>query len=396
MNGNKLMILGAGVYQVPLIRSAQKMGLSTVVVSYPGNYRGFEYADAVEYIDITDMNLVLDAARKHRINGICTSGSDVGVKTIGYVNDTLGLCGLSFDAARIANNKYEMKERFSAHNVRVPLGFRAYSVPEAQQAFFELGENSIFKTVDSSGNRGIIHVLDQSQIPEAFTECMRHTRLDYILVEEFMDGQEIGAEAFIQNGEVLFVLPHGKVLVDTDAPVPIGQYVPVDFSKETLEDIETQVCQGIKALGLNDCAVNVDIMLRDGKAYIIEIGARAGGGACLPESVSLYYGFDHYENIINVALGNPVELSFGIPTPNACQFLISRQGGVMGQMAPDIYTFPGLVDISFDYKPGDDLPVFRNKMDRIGHVIVQASSSATARLLIKEIVKRVEGCIALE
>ena len=52
MNGNKLMILGAGVYQVPLIRSAQKMGLSTVVVSYPGNYRGFEYADAVEYIDI--------------------------------------------------------------------------------------------------------------------------------------------------------------------------------------------------------------------------------------------------------------------------------------------------------------------------------------------------------
>ena len=36
----KLMILGAGIYQVPLIKKAQAMGLETIVVSYPGPYPG--------------------------------------------------------------------------------------------------------------------------------------------------------------------------------------------------------------------------------------------------------------------------------------------------------------------------------------------------------------------
>ena len=34
----KIMILGAGIYQVPLILKAKEMGLYTLVVSYPGPY----------------------------------------------------------------------------------------------------------------------------------------------------------------------------------------------------------------------------------------------------------------------------------------------------------------------------------------------------------------------
>ena len=41
----KIMILGAGIYQVPLILKAKEMGLYTLVVSYPGPYPGFALAD---------------------------------------------------------------------------------------------------------------------------------------------------------------------------------------------------------------------------------------------------------------------------------------------------------------------------------------------------------------
>ena len=34
----KLMIMGAGIYQVPLIRKAREMGIYTIAVSIPGNY----------------------------------------------------------------------------------------------------------------------------------------------------------------------------------------------------------------------------------------------------------------------------------------------------------------------------------------------------------------------
>jgi hypothetical protein len=50
-NKKKIMILGAGVYQVPLIKKAQEMGLSTVVVCTPGKYPGIPLADIFLDID---------------------------------------------------------------------------------------------------------------------------------------------------------------------------------------------------------------------------------------------------------------------------------------------------------------------------------------------------------
>ena len=45
----KLLILGAGTYQVPLIKTARRLGIYTIVSSIHGNYPGFELADKVYY-----------------------------------------------------------------------------------------------------------------------------------------------------------------------------------------------------------------------------------------------------------------------------------------------------------------------------------------------------------
>ena len=108
----KLMILGASIYQVPLIRTARRMGLSTIVASIPGDYPGFSDADKVYFINTTDKEGILQVAKAEGISGICTSGTDVAVATIGYVNEKMGLAGVSEDAAVKACDKYRMKEAF--------------------------------------------------------------------------------------------------------------------------------------------------------------------------------------------------------------------------------------------------------------------------------------------
>lgn len=47
----KIIILGAGVYQVPLIKKAREMGLFVIVVSIAGNYPGFVLADKVYLVN---------------------------------------------------------------------------------------------------------------------------------------------------------------------------------------------------------------------------------------------------------------------------------------------------------------------------------------------------------
>ena len=63
----KLMILGAGIYQVQLIRTAKEMGLYTIVVSIPGHYPGFELADKVYYENTVDLKKFLKLPEKKRL-----------------------------------------------------------------------------------------------------------------------------------------------------------------------------------------------------------------------------------------------------------------------------------------------------------------------------------------
>ena len=59
----KLLILGAGIYQVPLIETAKRMGLETIVASIPGNYPGFALADKVVYENTVDKEAMLALAK---------------------------------------------------------------------------------------------------------------------------------------------------------------------------------------------------------------------------------------------------------------------------------------------------------------------------------------------
>ena len=144
------MILGAGIYQVPLIRTARRMGLYTIVVSIPGDYPGFALADKIYELNTRDKEAILAAAEKEQIDGICTSGTDVAVSTIGYVCEKMHLSGIPCEAAEILTDKAKMKDAFRQGGVSAADGMRVRSAEEAQKAAEQLGYPVVVKRVDSS------------------------------------------------------------------------------------------------------------------------------------------------------------------------------------------------------------------------------------------------------
>ena len=194
----KIMILGAGIYQVPLIETAKRMGLYTIVVSIPGNYPGFALADKVYYENTVDDVKILEIAKEEQIDGIVTTGTDVCVITIGKVCDAMGLSGLSYEAAQIAVDKRLMKTKYEEYHVRTAR-FRNVSFhdPDIKKTVAGLEFPLIFKSVDSSGSRGIIRVDSFEEFAPAIAYVKENTRKDYFLIEEFIEGEEFGAQAFV-------------------------------------------------------------------------------------------------------------------------------------------------------------------------------------------------------
>lgn len=386
----KIMILGAGVYQVPLILKAKEMGLYTIVVSIPGNYPGFGLADQIYYEDTTNYEKVLEIAKSENINGIVTAGTDVAVITVGKVCDEMGLCGLSYEAAQIAADKLLMKEQYEKYGVRTAR-FRKilFKDEQIEEKLAELRAPLIFKAVDSSGSRGIIRVDSPEQFPETISKVKGYTKKDYFIVEEFLEGEEFGAQAFVLDGEVRFILPHGDYVFQGETGVPVGHWVPFELNDNIIEDAKQQLQLAAEAMKLDNCAMNVDFILVDGKTYVLEIGGRSGA-TCLSEMVSTYYQFDYYEKMLEAALGEKPDFSSDGAVPCAAMLLYSDTEGKIASQTDQNPKDDDIIEIQFDHNIGDSVSRFQIGPHRIGHVIVKAASVDQAVKKLDQVINNIE------
>ena len=151
----KQKILGASYSQLHLYKAAADLGIATVAVSTPGDWPGFQLADECSYTDISDPEAVLEAAQKHKINGIATCCLDAGIRSVGYVCEHMGLKGLSAEAGKLCSDKYLMKEAFVRNGVNCARHICIRNREELETAVRTLKFPVILKAVDLMGSRGI-------------------------------------------------------------------------------------------------------------------------------------------------------------------------------------------------------------------------------------------------
>ncbi|MCP1101254.1 phosphoribosylamine-glycine ligase [Aequitasia blattaphilus] len=369
----KIMILGAGIYQVQLIKKVNELGMQSIVCSIPGNYPGFKDAHKSYYVDTRDSDQIIEIASKEKIDGICTSGTDVAVSTIGKVCDALSLCGITYRAAQKATDKKMMKKAFLENGVETAEFRVVSSAAEAEDAFFALNSNVIMKVTDKSGSRGIVQIKEYDKVKETYERLIQETEKDYLVVEEFIKGHEIGIDAIVQNKKVIMMAPHDKITYNyMGTGIPIGHVFPYLSNDVLNSQIHEQVKKVISALELDNCAVNMDVFITDdGQIKIIEAGARAGATG-IPELLSLFYDIDFYKCIIQIALGEKLELEMKPKGFCASRLLFSEFGGVLNNV--EIMKGMDKIKIDLDISKGDRVEAFSNGTCRFGQALICESS----------------------
>ena len=385
------MILGASYSQLPLYEAARHLGVSTVAASTPGDWPGFAVADESVYADITSPEAILKAAQEKEIDGITTCCLDAGVRALGYTCEQMGLIGPSAKSADISNDKFKMKEAFMAGGVRCARHICIHSLEELEEALEKLEFPVVLKAVDLMGSRGIFRCNTREETFFYYNKTMEATRKDYCLVEEFIEGQVLGCEAMIQNGQLLYCLPNNIEAFQSYVPTPIGHSVPYKKQNELGKEVEHQVKLAIRATGLDNCPVNCDLIEKNGKIYVIEITGRAGG-TCLPEMVSIYYGINYYEAIVRLALGMDVQEMFRDKisgTANLSRTLLSDKDGIVKAIHNANKPAADIVDLSFNIVPGDEVHHYTNGRDRLGQVILRGESLAACEKRLEEILSKI-------
>ena len=127
---------------------------------------------------------------------------------------------------------------------------------------------------------------------------------------------------------------------------------------------------------------------------IIEIGGRTGA-TCIPELISMYYGFDFYEKILQNALGWPVQ--FDAEKQGVfcmAKLLMSPVNGVITQIQEKWLKKlreKGVI-VALDFPVGHAVEAMENGTTRIGHVVTEADSVEA----LDNIVRKVYRCIFVD
>ena len=155
----KLLVLAAGLLQVPIIKRAHDMGYYVIAADGNPEAIGLQYADKAICANITSEEDMLLIAKDEHIDGVIHPCSEVSMNVMGRINDELGLAGVSKKQAMQATNKHLMREAFRKGNAPSPISFLAEDAEDAWTRFLNDFDNSaILKPSRNSGSRGIAKV----------------------------------------------------------------------------------------------------------------------------------------------------------------------------------------------------------------------------------------------
>lgn len=375
----KLLILGAGQMQVPIIAIAKEQGYFTIVADYDPKAPGFEYADVVSTISTIDKEAVLQLAQEEKVDGLLTT-SDYPVRVVSYVGEKLGLPAMTQRVAQVCTNKYEQRLVFKECGVNTPF-FMKCNVESDLSSLTAFPY--IVKPVDSSASRGVEKVSNAIQLKEAVVAACEQSRSGNAIVESFIGGKEFSVETLTQGGVTHIIQITEKLTRGEEQ----GYFVedthiePARINEEEEKAIRSEVLKATNAVGVDNCPTHTEIKLWEGKPYIIEMACRLGGDYITSDLVPLSTGISMLKNLIKLSVGEKIDIEEKYHKWACVQFLNEA----------NYYRCRDFIASGDSHIRNSEIENYRNSvikssLDRLGYVIFQADT----RVEIEEILKKIK------
>ena len=251
----------------------------------PAIYEADKYYIVPKMSDPGYLETILDICKKEKITGVLSlidpELSLLAANENMFANIGVKVIGASFDLCEMALDKYQMYTWLTEH------GYRCAKSYMDKEVFYKDMKDGIIdfpvfvKPARGSASMSISKVYDK----ETLELLLSHE--NGLMIQEFLDGQEIGADVYIDmiSGEVVSIFTKKKLKMragETDKAV--------SFKDENLfAMLESFVVEA----GYQG-QIDVDVFEVDGEYYISEVNPRFGGG--YPHAYEC--GCDHMSMII--------------------------------------------------------------------------------------------------
>ena len=281
MKKEKLLILGCSIGTEDALRYAKQEGIYTILTDYLpiGISTLKEEADEYWMIDVADLDTLEVRCRENAVKGIFAASSEFCLDKARELCKRLDLPFYASDEGWMSSRD---KERFKQHCIDCDLDVpKRYDI---QTLFTESFHEDIcwpvvVKPVDACAKKGFSICHNEDELKRGIEYAGHQSETDRVMVEEYIEGEEMGAVYLLNNGDVVNVSTADFVHMPVNGSSSFT-YIRHNsiYEGEYTSNLSKKVERLFKSMGCRNGVASFQLVRKNGRYYFLEMGYRLNGG----------------------------------------------------------------------------------------------------------------------
>lgn len=395
MDKKAVLVFGVGELQLSIINRANAMGLFTVGIDPCEDACAKDACQAFEVVGGQDFEGTLAVAKKYNVSAIVTAATDKPLVMMARIAKELNLPFYSIETAQWSTDKYQMKQRFIEGGVPCAQGRLIHSADEANDLFFPV----ICKPRDNSGSRGVKLCRDVNELQECIDEALENSKLDSVLVEEFIEGREFSIESLHYDGKSEVIQFTEKKTTEFPYNVELGHKQPANLTEKERQQIREIISKIACCMHFENCPSHTELKVNERGIFVIETSPRLGGDYITSTLTPLSTGINLEDQLLHMALGEKVDIFYGRVNRASGVCFFSYPKGKVKAIVPvisEVANQPNIHNFELKLKVGDYINKITSSLNRYGQFIVEGKNREEVDELIEKYDKMIYGLITFE
>lgn len=411
--GKTLLLVNTGsIKKKFIVQKLKRMGLKIIAINPEKNWAS-PYVDQWILTDnknhvkaLEDLDIFLSSNPGVKIDGVITFWED-DVLLTSKVADKLGLIGIPFKSAKKVRNKFLFRKFCDENNIGSPYHILIKSNKDLDRALNSLSFPVVFKPTYGSSSAFVVKAEDKDEFYDTFsyikknissyTESALSEGLD-VLVEEYIDGDEVDIDIILQNGKIKFYSVVDNYKTEEPFFIETQQAIPSELPEKDQEALVETAEKILEKLGIQNGCIHFEAKNTKDGPVPIEINLRMGGDETYSFTKEAW-NTDLIEEAVKVAFGIYVEKIKKPEEPK--KYLISntftpKDSGLLVKLHVDekVKKMKGVEELCLFKEVGDPVLVPPEGYEYLGWIVVSGDNSIDAEDNFDEALKYINYEVA--
>ena len=293
---HRLVILGSMDEFVDLVECAKKRGIYTIVCDGYEDGPAKAHADKAYLEDVRHTDAIAEICKREQADGIIASFSDLLAECMIDIADAAGLPSyLKPEGERFLREKPLMKQMFQELGIASPR-YKKIRLDTLEEDFVDMAFPCVIKPVNGYGSHGVFVANSIEDVRERFQSTAAQSTFDYLMAEEYNDGQEFNIMTWIVDGEahIISIADREKIAFeDGEIPQVVRCAYPSPLTAELQDEAASIATKIAGYVGLENGPLCVQAFYREGE------------GLAVCEAAGRIFGYEH--ELVTLGSGLSVE-----------------------------------------------------------------------------------------